>query len=355
MKKMISLIVVALLIGITILPTGDALAKDKFRIGYSHYTGWMFHYYMNVMDILEKHATAEGIEIEFVHYGSYGGSLDAITTGLIDGVVMTNMDALITMASQGKGISVIIMGDYSNGNDAVLVRDGLTIQNLPGKNTVLEMNTVSHYLLARMCDQYNLFEGDFLLKNTLEADIETAFRENPDNKICVTWNPHVMALSGDMVGVQNVFDSSRIPGEIMDLMCVKTDVLKEDPRLGDALVAAWYEVMGIMTKRGKDRNEAVELMASIANCTPAAFETQLKTTAMYYTPQSALKFYESSECPEKMRLVRDFCWDHALLGETAKSVDAIGIAFPNGTVLGNPDNVQMIFDSSFTRRYIERQ
>ena len=46
-----------------------------------------------------------------------------------------------------------------------------------------------------------------------------------------------------------------------------------------------------------------------------------------------------------MDLVRGFAFDHGLLGEGARSRDAVGIAFPGGTVLGDEKNVKLRFDA----------
>ena len=43
----------------------------------------------------------------------------------------------------------------------------------------------------------------------------------------------------------------------------------------------------------------------------------------------------SPDLVKKMDLVRNFSFDHGLLGEGAKTVDAVGIEFPGGKMLGN--------------------
>ncbi len=47
-----------------------------------------------------------------------------------------------------------------------------------------------------------------------------------------------------------------------------------------------------------------------------------------------------------MDLVRKFSFDHGLLGEGAKTVDAVGIEFPGGVTLGNKANLKLRFDTS---------
>ena len=41
-----------------------------------------------------------------------------------DGVTVANMDALTIPAAGGKDTSAIIVGDYSNGNDGILMKGG---------------------------------------------------------------------------------------------------------------------------------------------------------------------------------------------------------------------------------------
>ncbi|MGE0652224.1 MAG: lipid kinase, partial [Alphaproteobacteria bacterium] len=41
---------------------------------------------------------------------------------------------------------------------------------------------------------------------------------------------------------------------------------------------------------------------------------------------------------------RSFSFDHKLLGPTAKSKDAVGIAFPGGKTLGDKGNIKLRFD-----------
>jgi NitT/TauT family transport system substrate-binding protein len=48
-----------------------------------------------------------------------------------------------------------------------------------------------------------------------------------------------------------------------------------------------------------------------------------------------------------MNLVRQFCFTHGLLGEHAKSVDDVAIAYPGGSVQGKADRVRLRFDASW--------
>ena len=87
-------------------------------------------------------------------------------------------------------------------------------------------------------------ERDLTVVNTSDADIVAAFATDDVTSV-VTWNP-LLAEINAMPDVSSVFDSSMIPGEIIDMLVVSTEALA-DPRLGKALVGAWYETMAVMS------------------------------------------------------------------------------------------------------------
>ncbi len=317
-------------------------AAEEFTIAWSIYAGWMPWDYADYSGILDKWAEKYGIEIDVIRM-DYIPSIEAFVGKQVDACVMTNMEALDMPASSGIDSTAVIMGDYSNGNDAILTRDNLGVKDLPGHDIYLVELSVSHYLLGRALDMNGLEESQVRLINTSDSDIGPVFLSDESQKAVVTWNPIVMEIE-QTPGVSKIFTSADIPGEILDLMVVQTDVLEENPEFGKALVGAWYEVIGLMAQGD---TKALEFMAESAGTTLENYLAQLKTTAMFYTPEEAVEFTKSDELKEKMNFVRQFCFDHGLLGESAESVDVVGIQYPDGIVQGNADIINLRFDASF--------
>ncbi len=325
-----------------------AAAKEKFTVAWSIYVGWMPWEYAGDSGILKKWADKYEIEIELVRM-DYIASVEAYVAEQVDACVMTNMECLDMPASAGIDSTALIMGDYSNGNDAILTRGGLDVKGLGGKTVNLVELSVSHYLLARALEKQGggLTERDLTVQNTSDADIGPIFLADKSQEAVVTWNPIVMEIQ-QTPGVDKVFTSADIPGEILDMMVVRTEVLEKNPALGKALTGAWYEVMGIMSKRGPAGDEAIKAMAEASgDITVTEYKSQLKTTAMFYTPQAAVDYTSSGEIKEKMNFVRQFCFSHGLLGEGVPSVDVVGISYPDGTVQGDKNNVKMRFDTTY--------
>ena len=321
--------------------------KPSFTVGWSVYVGWNPYDYMQRSGILKRWADKYGINIKIQRF-DYAPSLDAFVAKNIDACAMTNMEALDMPAAAGVDTSAIIIGDYSNGNDAVMTRQGLTLAQIPGKQVLIVEKTVSQYLIERGMAMNGLESQIKKMKylNTSDSDIASAFLTNPAKQVVVTWKPMVSQIA-KAKDVKIVFNSSQIPGEILDLLVVRTDVLRrpEGERFAKAITGAWYEVMAQMTAPAPDR--ALTAIAAASQDTLASYKEQLSTTHMFYTPQSGIAETTAPELKKTMDLVRKFCFTHGLLGEKTASVDDVAIQFSDGSVLGKADRVRLRFNAAY--------
>src|SRR5450432_3421568 len=146
--------------------------QPTFTVGWSIYAGWTPYYYMNKSGILRKWADKYGIAIKVQRF-DYAPSLDAFVAKNVDACAMTNMEALDMPAASGIDTTAIITGDYSNGNDALLARNNVTLQQLAGKKVLLVQKTVSEYLYERAMTLNGLESQIKKVKlvNTSDSDI----------------------------------------------------------------------------------------------------------------------------------------------------------------------------------------
>ena len=326
------------------LSAAFASAAEPFKVCWSIYVGWMPWGYGAEQKIVDKWAKKYGIEIEVVQINDYVESINQYTAGQFDGCVMTNMDALTIPAAGGVDSTALIVGDFSNGNDGVVLKGAKSLKDIKGQQVNLVELSVSHYLLARALETVGLKEADIKVVNTSDADMVAVYGTK-DVTAVTTWNPLLSEILTQPNSTK-VFDSSQIPGEIMDLMVVNTETLKANPALGKALVGAWYEIMGIMSASDKAATAAKTSMAVASGTDLAGFEAQLASTKMFYTPTSALELINSDELLKTMQKVAEFSFDHGLLGDGAPDAGFIGVAGPKG-VYGNKDNVKLRFDPTY--------
>ncbi len=343
MRRTLGLMLAALTL--FILTPANAAPKKDFKVCWSIYVGWMPWGHLQSSGIMKKWADKYGITVDVVQINDYVESINQYTAGAYDGCAMTNMDALSIPAGGGIDTTALIIGDYSNGNDGIVLKGKDKLADIKGQKVNMVELSVSHYLLARALETVKLSEKDITVVNTSDADMIAAYG-TADVTSVVTWNPLLSEIAATK-GSKLVFDSSSIPGEIIDVMMVNTAVLKENPDFGKALVGAWYELMGIMSSSSPAGIAARTEMAKASGTDLAGFDAQLKTTQMFYKPAEGVAFAKDAKLPTTMQFVAKFLFDHGILGQGAKSAEDVGMEFAGGKIVGDKTKVNLRFDPTY--------
>ncbi|KZZ59824.1 lipid kinase [Oleiphilus sp. HI0125] len=319
-------------------------ASDSFKICWSIYVGWMPWAYGAEQGIVKKWGDKYGIDIEVVQINDYIESINQYSAGEFAACTMTNMDALTIPAAGGVDSTALVVGDFSNGNDGIVLKGKDSLADIKGQNVNLVELSVSHYLLARGLETVGLTEKDLTVVNTSDADMVAVYGTDDVTSVA-TWNPLLSEIEA-MPNSTKVFDSSMIPGEIIDLLVINTETLAANPDLGKALVGAWYEIMGLMSGSDDAATSAKTYMAEASGTDLTGYEAQLASTEMFYTPAQALELTNSDALVSTMENVAEFSFKHGLLGEGAPDAGFIGIEMPKGT-FGDASNVKFRFDPSY--------
>jgi NitT/TauT family transport system substrate-binding protein len=122
-RRLLRPLMLAAMLSVALLTTQAAKAAEKteFNVAWSIYVGWMPWDYSGASGILEKWAKKYGIKIKLTQM-DYIESINQYTAGKFDACVMTNMDMLTIPAAGGVDSTALIVGDYSNGNDGVVLK-----------------------------------------------------------------------------------------------------------------------------------------------------------------------------------------------------------------------------------------
>jgi NitT/TauT family transport system substrate-binding protein len=339
-------LILSFILGVFLLPSLSWAQKPVFTVAWSIYVGWDPYQYMAKSGLLRKWGDKYGVTIKVQRF-DYAPSIDAFTSKNVDACAMTNMEALDLPAASGVDTTAILIGDYSNGNDAVMARDGNTLKSLAGKKVLLVQKTVSEYLLERAFVKNNLESEVRKVKlvNTSDSSIVAAFMNDTSESAVVTWKPLVTQVQ-KMKGVNTLFDSSRIPGEILDLLVVRSEVLNSPngKNFAKAITGAWYEMMSQMTS-----DKVLSAIAAVSEDTLPSYKEQLSTTHMMYKADEAAAMADSAGLRDKMQLVRQFCFTHGLLGSGIKTPNDVAIKYPDGSVQGKADRVRFRFDDTYMK------
>lgn len=143
------------------LSAASSWAAAPLKVGYSDWPGWVAW-----QVAIDKGWFKEaGVDVQFEWF-DYSASMDAFSAGKIDAVTVTNGDALV-MASGGAKNVMIMLTDYSNGNDMIVGKPGIkSLKDLKGKKVGLEVGFVEHLLLLNGLEKSGMKESDVTLVNT---------------------------------------------------------------------------------------------------------------------------------------------------------------------------------------------
>ena len=328
------------------LSQAEAQAKKDFKVGWSIYVGWMPWGYAMDNGIVKKWADKYDINIELVQFNDYIEGINQFTAGAYDGVMATNMDALAIPSAGGVDSTILLICDYSDGNDVIILKGKDSLADIKGQKVNLVELSVSHYTLARGLESIGLSEKDVTVINTSDADMIAAYSTS-DVTAMVTWNPMAAEILAD-ANAHNVFDSSSLPGEIQDSLVVNTATLKANPDFAKAMTGIWYETMALMSADTAEAKAAKTAMGIASGTDLAGYEAQLAATEMYYTPEDYIAFTKG-DLAKTTTFVTQFLFDHGLLGQDATSPGYIGIELPDGTVIGDAGNVLLRYTTEYAQ------
>ena len=182
-------------------------------------------------------------QIQLVEYPSASEVIRAYRNQAIDGMVIS-LDELFTLAVDGHDPRVVLVIDVSQGADAVVGRTGMrTMRDLAGKSIGVEGGALGAYVLSRALAMSGMQPGDVQVVH-LESNEQPAAFEAGRIDAAVTFDPYRTQML--RAGGQTVFDSTRIPGEIVDLIAVRKSVLDERPQAVTALLTGWFAAIAFM-------------------------------------------------------------------------------------------------------------
>jgi NitT/TauT family transport system substrate-binding protein len=248
-----------------------AFAAEPLKIGYSDWPGWV------VWDIaLEKQwFKEEGVDVKFEWF-DYVASMDAFAAGKLDGVGMTNGDALVTGSTGAKSV-MILMNDYSNGNDMVIGGPGITsVKQLKGKKVGVEVGFVSHLLLLNALKKNGLSESDVELVNVPTNETPQVLASGEVDAV-VAWQPSSGQALSLVPGSTAIYTSKDEPGLIYDLLCVSPESLAARRDDWEKVIKVWYRAVAYL-KDPKTVDDALKIMSARVGLTPAEYKPFLKGT-----------------------------------------------------------------------------
>ena len=191
----------------------------------------------------------DAAQVQLVEYPSASEVLRAFRNQAIDGMVIS-LDELFGLAVDGLQPRVVLVVDVSHGADVVVGRPGMrTMRDLAGKAVAVESGALGAFVLSRALATSGMQAGDVKVVH-LESNEQPGAFEKGQVDGAVTFDPYRTQLL--RAGATTLFDSTRIPGEIVDLLAVRASVLEQRPQALRALLGGWFGALDYMQRDPRD-------------------------------------------------------------------------------------------------------
>ena len=269
LKRLVAMSVIPL----AILCAQTSHAAQPLKIGYSDWPGWVAW-----QVAIDKGWFKEaGVAVDFEWF-DYSASMDAYAAGKIDAVTVTNGDALVTGAGGAKSV-MIMLTDYSNGNDMIIGKPGIKrLQDLKGKKVAVETGLVEHLLLLNGLKKAGMKESDVTLVNAKTNEMPQVLASG-DVAAVGAWQPIAGQAMKGLPGSRPLYTSANEPGLIYDVLAVNPTSLVAHRADWQKVVKVWDRVVKYINNP-KTQPDAVKIMAARVGTSPQVYLPLLRGTKL---------------------------------------------------------------------------
>ncbi|MBW4658483.1 MAG: ABC transporter substrate-binding protein [Drouetiella hepatica Uher 2000/2452] len=208
--------------------------------------------------------------IKLRDYPSATEVTQALRNGDIESAGLT-MDEALLLSETNPDIQAVLVMDFSSGADVVMARPEIsTLQALKGHRIGVESSALGGYILTRVLEKAGLQLSDVQIVSLGVSEHEQAFKQGVVDAV-VTFEPVRSNLL--KLGAKILFDSSKIPGEVVDVLVTRRDLLKPHKATMEKLIQGWFRALEYRKQHPEDADRRMALREQV---TPEQFTESLK-------------------------------------------------------------------------------
>ncbi len=220
---------------VLLLLAGCADPPDRpLRIGTKSWLGYEPLFLARERGMLDEQT------VHLVEYPSASEVIRALRNKAIDGAALT-VDEVLLLSADGLQPRIVLVMDISNGGDAILGQPGTeSLSQLEGLRVGVESGAMGAYVLSRALEQNGMTSSDVAISSLDAHEHEAAFHDKEVDAV-VTFEPVLSRLLES--GAVTLFDSTQIPGEIVDVLVVWEEVTTQRQQAIRHLLGGWFAAL----------------------------------------------------------------------------------------------------------------
>jgi NitT/TauT family transport system substrate-binding protein len=263
LKKSLTLGIAAVIMCTTILAS-CAKAEPPLRVGANVWPGYETLYLARSLGYYDN------TPIRLVDYPSGTEEVRAYRNGEIEAAGIS-IDQALVLAATNPDVKIVVVMDFSDGGDVILGKPEIqNIQGLKNKPVGVESTALGAFIITRALEQKGMSPKDIKIVSLGVSEHERAFKKGTVDAVVTFGSARTKLLAA---GAKLLFDSSQIPGEIVDVLIVRDEVIKKQPKALQTLIDGRFRALDYLTKNPQ---EAAIKIAPRTGLTPEQFLESLK-------------------------------------------------------------------------------
>lgn len=224
-------------------------------------------------------------------------------------MLTTTLDSAFELAAAEPETRIFALLDVSNGADALLSKPEIkTLKDLKAKRIGVQNATLGKLVLTRALEKAGLTDKEVKIVSLDIPEQEAAFAENRVDAV-VTFEPARSKLIA--AGANLLFDSSQMPGQIVDVLVGREELVNSHAKQLQSLLQGWYRALDYTQQNPED---AAQRMAKREDVTPEQFLASFKGLR-FVTLAENLQFFQQGDSKffQGMTRLSKFLYEKQLL------------------------------------------
>ena len=222
--------------------------------------------------------TEAGLNVNLVWFSDYNASIQAFLAGKIDGASVANGDNFM-LSSQGVNGNIIMVNSMSTGNDIIIAKPGInSMQDLKGKTIAFEQGLVSELFYNTAMENEQQDVKNVKVVNAVTQELSQVFN-TPKIDAIALWHPFGLQALKNVPGSKVIYDSSKTPGLIYDVLSVNIPNIEKRKDDWQKLIVVWDKVVKYLEDPATHA-DGIKIMADRADVAPQDLENLMAGTTL---------------------------------------------------------------------------
>ena len=210
--------------------------ESVLRVGSIVFPGYEFMFLARDMGLLDER------RVRMIELLANTDTLRALAAGQIEAAALT-LDELMSARTDGVDLRAVLIYDISAGADVVLAHAPVTMKTLANKRIGVEDSAMGAVMLSALLEAAGLKPGQIQKVPVTLDRTEEVFRRGAVD-VVVTAEPWASHL--EKGGAQRLFDSTAIPGRIVDVLAVRAQALETHADAVRYLIEAHFAAQALL-------------------------------------------------------------------------------------------------------------